>query len=100
MPLQRSSTLLVIAGVGSALLATPAARPQPTRVAAASGYIADIPQGAPDAILGIAQAFRESTAASLVDREDGSESGVLRSVKTRANRDRSAARTYGGAFAP
>jgi len=86
MPLHRSSTLLVIAGVGSALLATPAARPQPTRVAAAGGYIADIPQGAPDAILGIVQAFRESKATNKVNlavgayRDDGGVPFVLPSV--------------------
>ena len=57
---------------------------QPVKLEA--GYIADIPQGAPDAILGIAQAFRESSAENKVNlavgayRDDGGVPFVLPSV--------------------
>ena len=57
---------------------------QPTKLNA--GYIADIPQGAPDAILGIAQAFRESNAENKVNlavgayRDDSGVPFVLPSV--------------------
>lgn len=53
----------------------------------ASDYLADVPQGAPDAILGIAQAFRESTAPGKVNlavgayRDDGGTPFVLPSVR-------------------
>ena len=59
---------------------------QPLTPHAASGYIADIPQGAPDAILGIAQAFRESSAENKVNlavgayRDDSGVPFVLPSV--------------------
>ena len=62
------------------------ARQPLTPHAASSGYIADIPQGAPDAILGIAQAFRESDAENKVNlavgayRDDGGVPFVLPSV--------------------
>ena len=53
---------------GLALRAAPrhAASPPPL-MAAPTGYLADIPQGAPDAILGIAQAFRASKAEGKVN---------------------------------
>ena len=57
---------------------------QPVKLEA--GYIADIPQGAPDAILGIAQAFRESSAENKVNlavgayRDDSGVPFVLPSV--------------------
>jgi aspartate aminotransferase len=62
------------------------ARQPLTPHAASSGYIADIPQGAPDAILGIAQAFRESNAENKVNlavgayRDDSGVPFVLPSV--------------------
>ena len=62
--------------------------------AASSGYIADIPQGAPDAILGIAQAFRESNAENKVNlavgvyRDDGGVPFVLPSERGRAPHSR------------
>ena len=62
------------------------ARQPLTPHATSSGYIADIPQGAPDAILGIAQAFRESNAENKVNlavgayRDDGGVPFVLPSV--------------------
>ena len=74
------STLAVVA-----LGYTPPGRArQPVKLEA--GYIADIPQGAPDAILGIAQAFRESSAENKVNlavgayRDDGGVPFVLPSV--------------------
>ena len=53
----------------------------------ASAYLADVPQGAPDAILGIAQNFRECTAPGKVNlavgayRDDGGSPFVLPSVR-------------------
>ena len=53
----------------------------------AAAYLDDIPQGAPDAILGIAQNFRECTAETKVNlaigayRDDGGTPFVLPSVR-------------------
>lgn len=61
------------------------ARSPAPRMCAAS-YLADVPRGAPDAILGIAQAFRESKAANKVNlaigayRDEGGSPWVLPSV--------------------
>lgn len=56
-------------------------------LAESAAYLGEVPQGAPDAILGIAQAFRESTEAGKVNlavgayRDDGGVPFVLPSVR-------------------
>jgi hypothetical protein len=61
-------------------------------LAEAAGYLEDIPQGAPDAILGIAAAFRASAAPNKVNlavgayRDDGGSPYVLPSVREAENR--------------
>ena len=53
----------------------------------AAGYLAEVPQGKPDAILGIAQAFREDKREDKVNlaigayRDDGGSPFVLPSVR-------------------
>lgn len=74
--------------IGPTLLAlSPSPRSAVARCSAASGYLADVPEGAPDAILGFAQAFRESTAPNKVNlvvgayRDDDGAPYVLPSVR-------------------
>jgi len=88
-----STTFAVVAA--SAFFAggprAPPLRPQVQRagctLAAASDYLNDVTQGAPDAILGIAQAFRESKAEGKVNlavgayRDEGGAPLVLPSVR-------------------
>jgi len=89
---------------GALLGGSRVSQPRLSLATAAAGYLNEVPQGAPDAILGIAQAFRESTAPGKVNlavgayRDDGGTPFVLPSV--RAAEERLLARGEKKEYAP
>ena len=82
----------IVAFSGPLSVAPPRHRVARPIVCGAASYLAEVPQGAPDAILGIAQAFRESTAPNKVNlavgayRDENGVPWVLPSVREASQR--------------